>query len=104
MAEELLELLGGLPFIDDHDETVANPEPMVNTARRTGHVGDLRELASPISESLAELGSVALEFPDDQHAHALGPPNVNSARLTAHSFRQGYVTGTGGGSPVRGAI
>ena len=64
---------------DYHDETVANPETMLHPACRAGHVGDLRELAGPVSKSLAERSGVALEFPDNQHAHCLAP-SVNSAR------------------------
>jgi hypothetical protein len=29
VAEELLELLHALPFVDDHDDPVAHPEPVV---------------------------------------------------------------------------
>ena len=70
VGEELLEVLDALPFVDDHDEPLADPEPVVNTARGLGHVGDLRELTGPVGQSLAEHGGVALEFPDDQHTHA----------------------------------
>src|ERR1022692_2767694 len=69
VSKELLELLDGLPFVDEHDEPVADPETMVNRALRTGHLGDLRELAGPVSQSLAEHRGVPLEFPDYQHAH-----------------------------------
>src|SRR5205814_8402549 len=41
VGEELLEVLGALPFVHDEDEAVSGPETMMNAARRAGHLGVL---------------------------------------------------------------
>jgi hypothetical protein len=56
-------LLDALPFVDEHDEAVADPEPVVNRAGGLGPLGDLGELVGPVGQGLAELAGVALEFP-----------------------------------------
>ena len=47
---------------------------MVNPACRAGHIGVLGELARPLGHCLAERGGIALELPDDKHAHSIYPP------------------------------
>jgi hypothetical protein len=65
VGEEPLELLGGFPLVDDDDEAVTDSEPVMQPALGPRHVADLRELASPVGESLPELGHVTLELPGD---------------------------------------
>src|SRR6266516_21089 len=63
VAEELLELVGALPFVDDQDEPVAYAEPVVNRARaRPGPFADLRELRRPVFERLPEDLGIALDL------------------------------------------
>src|SRR5215831_10031843 len=93
---------GGLPLVDDHDEAVADPETVMNPARRLGHPGDLRELVGPVGESLAELGGVTLKLPDDQNAHNY-PPRL-SCLSEAGCLRKGYVATRGSGSPGPGSV
>src|SRR5215468_11977584 len=79
---------GAFPLIHDEDEAVPGPETMVDPARRTGHIGVLGELAGPVGQCLAERGGVALELPDDKHAHFINPPPVSCT----------YVRGTSPGA------
>ena len=59
IREELLELLGAGPLVDDDDEAVTDPEAVMDPARRAGQLGNLRELLGPVGKSLAKLGGIA---------------------------------------------
>jgi hypothetical protein len=76
IAEEPLEMVQRFPFIYDHDETSANPEAVVDSARGFGLLGNLGELTGSVRQSLAERRSVSTKFAQDEHTHETSPPRI----------------------------
>src|SRR6266545_2099305 len=69
IGEELLEMLGGFPLVDDQDESVTHAEPVVDCALALAHFAEFRQFVGPLDECSPESGCVASKFRGHEHAH-----------------------------------
>src|SRR6478672_6646579 len=56
LGDERLELLGSLPFVNDYDEPVADPEAVVDRACGTRQLTEFDEIFGAFQQCLAEFG------------------------------------------------